>query len=64
MDPVEARRWLPFKPHDQTSNQRLVYKQLICPENRDILLEAAKKYKEQGWMAILDRMVSAVPLQN
>lgn len=60
MNPVEARRWLPFKPYDQTSNQRLVHEQLISPQNRDLLLDAASEYKEQGWKAILDRMVSGV----
>lgn len=57
MDPVEAKKWLPFKPQDQTSNQRLVYEQMICRENREIFLQVVREYKDQAWEAILDRMV-------
>lgn len=66
MDPTEAQRWLPFKPNDQTSNQRLVYEQMTCPDNRNMLIEAVKEYKEQGWKAILDRVVSSmqIPFQS
>jgi hypothetical protein len=58
MDPAEAKRWLPFKPQDQTSNQRLVYEQMVSPNNREMFLRVVKEYKDQGWEAILDRMVS------
>lgn len=57
MDPIEAQRFLPFKPHDQTSNQRLVYEQMIAPENRDLFLQSVREGKDEGWQAILDRMV-------
>lgn len=57
MDPAEAKKLLPFKPHDQTSNQRLVYEQMISPENREVFLATAKELKDQGWEAILNRMV-------
>jgi transaldolase len=57
MDPAEARRLLPFRPHDQTSNQRLVYEQMVAPDNRDAFLATVKEYKDQGWEAILTRMV-------
>lgn len=57
MDPAEARRFLPFKPHDQTSNQRLVYEQMISPENQELFLKTVKEGKEEGWEVILDRMV-------
>ena len=60
MDPAEAKRWLPFKPHDQTSNQRLVYEQMISPENRELFQKTAKESKDEGWETILDRMVSCL----
>ena len=41
----------------QTSNQRLVYEQMISPENREIFLKTAKELKDQGWEAVLNRMV-------
>lgn len=58
MDPKEAQKLLPFKPVDQTSNQRLVYEQMILPENRDMFFNAVREYKQAGWEAILNRMVS------
>lgn len=60
MDPAEARKLLPFKPYDQTSNQRLVYEQMISIENRDLFLQVARDYKDKSWEAILDRMVSTM----
>ncbi|KAF4993187.1 hypothetical protein FGRMN_6672 [Fusarium graminum] len=39
----EAQRFLPFKPHDQTSNQRLVYEQMISPENHELFLKTVKE---------------------
>lgn len=64
MDPAEARRFLPFKPHDQTSNQRLVYEQMISPENQELFLKTVKEGKEEGWEVILDRMVCRLSLQS
>jgi hypothetical protein len=57
MDPAEAKRFLPFKPHDQTSNQRLVYEQMVSPENHELLLRTVKVGKDEGWEVILARMV-------
>jgi transaldolase len=57
MDPTEAKRFLPFKPHNQISNQRLVYKQIVCPENYKLLLRMVKVGKDEGWEVILARMV-------
>ncbi|KAF4454231.1 hypothetical protein F53441_3231 [Fusarium austroafricanum] len=56
MDLAEATRFLPFKPHDQTSNQRLVYEQMISPENRELFLKTVKEGKYEGWEVMLDRM--------
>jgi transaldolase len=57
MDPAEAKK-LPFVPMDQTSNQRLVYQQMIAPENRELFLKIATELKDEGWKAIYFRMVS------
>jgi transaldolase len=56
MDPTFAKS-LPFKPHNQTSNQLLVNEQMSIPENREMFLQAVKEYKEKGWEAVLDRIV-------
>ncbi|OJJ03994.1 hypothetical protein ASPVEDRAFT_891240 [Aspergillus versicolor CBS 583.65] len=66
MDPDESRKLLPFKPYDQTSNQRLVYEQMTSTENRDLLLQVARGYKHKGWEAILDRsaLLSAKNIDN
>ncbi|RGP67749.1 hypothetical protein FSPOR_5939 [Fusarium sporotrichioides] len=64
MDPVEAKRFLPFKPHDQTSNQRLVYEQMISPENREFLLKTVKEGKDEGWEVILNRMSALLCAKN
>lgn len=58
MNPEEAKRWLPFRPCDQTSNQRLVYEQMIAPENRELFVDTIKECKSRGWEYILTRMVS------
>ncbi|KAF5536528.1 transaldolase B [Fusarium napiforme] len=64
MDPEEAKRFLPFKPHDQTSNQRLVYEQMISPENRELFLKTVKEGKDEGWEVILDRMSALLCAKN
>ncbi|KAF5708777.1 transaldolase B [Fusarium mundagurra] len=64
MDPEEAKRFLPFRPHDQTSNQRLVYEQMISPENRELFLKTAKEGKDEGWEVILNRMSALLCAKN
>ena len=64
MDSAEARRFLPFKPHDQTSNQRLVYEQMISPENRELFLQTVKEGKDEGWEVILNRIVCIIYQAN
>ena len=56
MDP-EYIKTLPFKPHDQTSNQLWVDIQLGHESNRELLLQTAKELKSEGWLAIYNRMV-------
>lgn len=57
MDPNAAKR-LPFKPHNQTSNQLIVNEQMSVPENREMFLQAVKECKDQGWQAVHTRIVS------
>ncbi|RKL44065.1 hypothetical protein BFJ72_g3798 [Fusarium proliferatum] len=64
MDPEEAKRFLPFKPHDQTSNQRLVYEQMVSPENRELFLKTVEKGKDERWEVILDRMSALLCARN
>ncbi|KAF5685977.1 transaldolase B [Fusarium circinatum] len=64
MDPAEAKRFLPFKPHDQTSNQRLVYEQMISPENRGLFLKTVEEGKDEGWEIILDRTSALLCAKN
>ncbi|KAI1024167.1 hypothetical protein LB504_005330 [Fusarium proliferatum] len=64
MDPEEEKRFLPFKPHDQTSNQRLVYEQMVSPENRELFLKTVKEGKDDGWEVILDRVSALLCARN
>ncbi|KAF5651948.1 transaldolase [Fusarium sp. NRRL 25303] len=64
IDPEEAKRFLPFKPHDQTSNQRLVYEQMVSPENRELFLKTVKEGKDERWEVILDRMSALLCARN
>ncbi|KAF4440326.1 Transaldolase B [Fusarium acutatum] len=57
----EAKRFLPFKPHDQTSNQRLVYEQMISPENHEMFLKTVKEGKDEGWEPLILIITGRVP---
>lgn len=61
MDPTFAKS-LPFKPHNQTSNQLLVNEQMSIPENKELFIKAVKERKDQGWEAILTRIVCSQAL--
>lgn len=58
MDPTFAKS-LPFKPHDQTSNQLLVNEQMSVPENKELFARAVRERGSQGWEAVLNRIVSS-----
>lgn len=58
MDPNFASAMI-VKPHNQTSNQLIVNEQMSIPENREMFLQAVKEYKDQGWEAVLTRIVSS-----
>ena len=57
MDPTFIRS-LPFKPHDQTSNQLWQGIQLSHASNAELLKETAKELAGKGWLAVYTRMVS------
>ncbi|KAL4910537.1 hypothetical protein BDW74DRAFT_184429 [Aspergillus multicolor] len=61
---LNETKLLPFKPHDQTSNQRLVYEQMVALENRELLLQTARELKDEGWEAILVRMSAHLCAKN
>jgi len=63
MDPTFAKS-LPFKPHNQTSNQLLVNEQMSIPENKQLFLQAVKEYKDQGWEAVLTRISALLCAEN
>ncbi|OBT68862.1 hypothetical protein VE03_02063 [Pseudogymnoascus sp. 23342-1-I1] len=63
MDPTFAKS-LPFKPHNQTSNQLLVNEQMSIPENKELFLKAVKERKDQGWEAILTRISVLLCAEN
>jgi transaldolase len=55
-----APEWIkamPFKFHDQTSNQLWVDIQLGDDSNKDLFEQTTKELKDQGWLAIYTRMV-------
>ncbi|OAQ97904.1 hypothetical protein LLEC1_08188, partial [Akanthomyces lecanii] len=54
LNTAETKVLLPFVPFDQTSNQRLVYAQMVHPENRELFLRTVQERKDDGWQAILD----------
>ncbi|OQV10433.1 hypothetical protein CLAIMM_14431 [Cladophialophora immunda] len=46
---TELIRSLPFTPHNQTSNQGVITKELLKPENQKLLEELVDKYGKEGW---------------
>lgn len=54
MDPEYIKN-IPIRPHDQTSNQLWIDIQLGHESNADLVLDAARELKNQGWLAIYTR---------
>ncbi|KAI1822160.1 hypothetical protein F4861DRAFT_551005 [Xylaria intraflava] len=54
MEPEYVKN-MPFKPHDQTSNQLLVNIELHRESNADLLRQTAKELKDRGWLAVYTR---------
>lgn len=40
---------LPIRPHDQTSNQRIVHEAFVAPENKEIMEKTVKDMKGSSW---------------
>ncbi|KAJ5717560.1 hypothetical protein N7488_003206 [Penicillium malachiteum] len=56
VDPAVAQA-MPFKPHNQTSNQVICSDTMVRPENHDLLLSMVKKYGSQGWEEVFNRVL-------
>ena len=57
MDPGFTKSLLPVVPNDMTSNQLWVDIQMDHPDNKELVLNAVKEYKDQGWLAVYTRIV-------
>ena len=56
MDPSFTKS-LPIVPHDMTSNQLWVDIQMDHPDNKELVRNAIREYKSQGWLAVYTRIV-------
>ncbi|KAG8164102.1 hypothetical protein KVR01_006020 [Diaporthe batatas] len=63
MDPEYVKN-MPFKPHDQTSNQHLVDIQLGRESNAELLEQTARELKDEGWLAIYTRAAVLMCKEN
>lgn len=63
MDP-DFIKSLPFKPHDQTSNQLWTGMQLQHASNSEALAAAASESPAGGWLSIYTKMVRPVVLSK
>ncbi|KAL4879194.1 hypothetical protein BJY04DRAFT_194024 [Aspergillus karnatakaensis] len=55
---------LPFKPHNQTSNQQIVCNAMLAPQNRDLFTSTVEEYGHQGWEAVFDRVAVQLVKKN
>ncbi|EIW68077.1 hypothetical protein TREMEDRAFT_32879 [Tremella mesenterica DSM 1558] len=55
---------MPFKPHNQTSNQDIITGALMNPLYKDLVMETITKYKSEPWEIIYDRVAVAICKQN
>ncbi|EXJ70754.1 uncharacterized protein A1O5_05744 [Cladophialophora psammophila CBS 110553] len=46
---TELIKSLPFTPHNQTSNQAVITRELLKPEHKVLLEELVDKYGKEGW---------------
>ncbi|KAJ4202708.1 hypothetical protein NW759_015358 [Fusarium solani] len=49
---------LPFKAHNQTSNQVICANAMVLPEYQELLSEKVKQFGNQGWEEAFNRVVS------
>ncbi|KAL5333607.1 hypothetical protein BJX70DRAFT_392034 [Aspergillus crustosus] len=52
---------LPFKPHNQTSNQQIVCNAMLAETNRDLFNDIVDKYGGQGWEASVELVKKNLP---
>ncbi|RSH89675.1 hypothetical protein EHS25_002226 [Saitozyma podzolica] len=55
---------MPFKPHNQTSNQVIVLTAMVAPENRGDVLAVCREHKDKGWEYIYDRIAARLCKKN
>nr|KAK5448456.1 hypothetical protein LTR18_001544 [Exophiala xenobiotica] len=51
---TELIKRLPFQPHNQTSNQAVITRELLKPENKPMLEELVEKHGKEGWEVVYD----------
>ncbi|KAJ5379860.1 uncharacterized protein N7496_002288 [Penicillium cataractarum] len=56
VDPVVAKA-LPFKAHNQTSNQVICSDTMVRPENHAMMAEMVKRFGDQGWEEVFNRVM-------
>ncbi|CAG9994406.1 unnamed protein product [Clonostachys byssicola] len=56
VDPKVAKG-LPFKPHNQTSNQVIMSNTMCEPEFHDMLVDKVKNYGDKGWEEVFNRVM-------
>ncbi|OAL24959.1 hypothetical protein AYO20_10562 [Fonsecaea nubica] len=49
---------LPFTPHNQTSNQAVITKELLNPENQTLLEDLVDKHGKEGWEKVYNMATS------
>ncbi|EJT98552.1 aldolase [Dacryopinax primogenitus] len=55
---------IPFKPHDQTSNQLWALDEMTKPENRELVEGAVREYWVRGWEKVCDRICALLCARN
>ncbi|ETS78611.1 hypothetical protein PFICI_10673 [Pestalotiopsis fici W106-1] len=48
---------MPFKPHNQTSNQVICANTMVLPEYREMLVAKTKEFGDQGWEEVFTRVM-------
>ncbi|KIW77210.1 hypothetical protein Z517_09656 [Fonsecaea pedrosoi CBS 271.37] len=55
---------LPFTPHNQTSNQGVITKELLNPENQTLLEDLVDKHGKEGWEKVYNMAAIALCARN
>ncbi|KZO90875.1 aldolase [Calocera viscosa TUFC12733] len=51
---ADVAKAMPLKPHNQTSNQRIILHAMIHPDNKDIFESTVREHADKGWEYIFD----------